>query len=100
VFTYHAGRLVPLVARAGTGYRVVRWTGNTHTIANVNGATTFITVEGDYVVTANFPVNWPLMGGIIGAVVVAAGLAVFVVLRRRATAGKRKARGKAARKKR
>jgi Leucine-rich repeat (LRR) protein len=42
------------VASPTSGYRFVNWTGNAGTIANVNAATTTITVNGDYSVTANF----------------------------------------------
>jgi len=84
------------------GYHFVNWTGNVDTIFDVSAATTIITMHGDYAITANFeeipPVNWPLIGGIIAAVV-AAGLAIFFVRRRKAAQAKRQGRKKAARKK-
>jgi len=52
--TYNEGTVVPLVAFPHTGYRFVNWTGDVDTIANVNAATTTITMNGDYEVTANF----------------------------------------------
>ncbi len=91
--------MVRLIAKPEKGYRLVNWSGDVDTIANVNAATTVITMEGDYAVTANFPVNWRLIGGIIAAVVVAAGLAVFLVRRRRAALTKRQGHRGAARKK-
>jgi hypothetical protein len=97
-FTYNAGVMVRLVARPKTGYRLVDWTGDADAIANVNAATTIIIMDGDHAITANFAVNWPLVGGIIAAVVVAAGLAVFFVRRRRAARIKRRKK-RAARKK-
>ena len=55
------------------------------TVADVNASTTTITMDDDYSITANFAqipsINWPLIGGIIGAVVVV-GLVIFFVRRR------------------
>ena len=53
-FTYDEGTVVDLVATPNAGYRFVNWTGNVGTIANVNAATTTITMSGDYSITANF----------------------------------------------
>jgi hypothetical protein len=88
-FTYDQGTGVNLVAEAEEGYRFVNWTGDVDAIAHVDAATTTITINGDYSVTANFekippPINWLLIGGIIAAVVVVGGLAIFFVRRRRA----------------
>jgi len=95
---------VRLVAEPEEGYRFVNWTGDVDTIFDVSAATTIITMDGDYAITANFeeipPVNWPLIGGIIAAAVVAVGLAIFFVRRRRAARTKRQGRKRAARKKR
>jgi hypothetical protein len=55
VFTlYSEGRVVDLVATPDTGYHFVNWTGNVDTIADVEDATTTITMYGTYVITANF----------------------------------------------
>ena len=85
-FTYNAGMVVHMVAEPEKGYRFVNWTGNVDTIANANAATTTITMHGDYSITANFEekplTNWPLIGGIIAAVVIA-GLVIFFVHRRK-----------------
>jgi len=99
VFTYNAGMVVRVVARPETGYRLVNWSGDVDTIFDVSAATTIITMEGDYAITANFPVNWLLIGGIIAAVVVAAGLAIFFVRRRRAARTERQGRRRVVRKK-
>jgi C1A family cysteine protease len=53
-FTYDGGTVVNLVATPSTGYRFVNWTGNVGTIADVNDATTTVTMNGDYSVKANF----------------------------------------------
>jgi len=45
--------LIPLVAVPDEGYRFDEWTGDVGTIADVN-ATTTITMNGDYAITANF----------------------------------------------
>jgi hypothetical protein len=86
-FIYAPKTVVDLVAEPEAGYRLVNWTGAVHTIDDVEDAETTITMQGDYSITANFeeipPVNWPLIGGII-AVVVAVGLLIFFVRRRRA----------------
>jgi uncharacterized repeat protein (TIGR02543 family) len=84
-FTYNQVTGVNLVAGAEEGYQFVNWTGDVSTIADVNAATTTITMNGDYSITANFEekpsINWPLIGGIIGAVVVV-GLVIFFVRRK------------------
>jgi hypothetical protein len=66
----------------------------------VRAATTVITIYGDYAVTANFALNWPLIGGVIGAVVVAAGLTIFFVRRSRAAGTESQRRKKGRKKKR
>jgi len=53
-FTYDAGKVVNLVAEAEEGYRFVNWTGDVDTIADDDDATTTITMNGDYFITANF----------------------------------------------
>jgi hypothetical protein len=52
--TYDEGAVVDLVAEAEEGYCFVNWTGNVDTIANVNVATTTITMNDSYSITANF----------------------------------------------
>jgi hypothetical protein len=53
-FTYNASTVLDLVAKADSGYRFVNWTGDVTAIANVNGASTTITINDDYSVVANF----------------------------------------------
>ena len=53
-FTYDAGTVVDLVAEAEEGYQFVNWIRDVSTIADVNDATTIITMQGDYSITANF----------------------------------------------
>ena len=52
--SYDEGTVVPLVAFPHTGYRFVNWTGDVGTVANVSSASTTITMNGDYEITANF----------------------------------------------
>jgi hypothetical protein len=59
--TYDEGEAVNLVATPDPGYRFVNWTGDVGTIANANAATTTITMNGDYSVTANFAVAYNLI---------------------------------------
>ena len=51
---YDKGAVVHLVATPVSGYRFVNWTGSVGTIANVNAASTTITMNGNYATTANF----------------------------------------------
>lgn len=53
-FACDEGEVVQLVAEAAESYRFVDWTGDVDGIANVADATTSITMEGDYSITANF----------------------------------------------
>jgi len=54
VFSYDDGTVVDLVAEADEGYRFDKWTGDVEDIADVYDATTTITMNGDYSITANF----------------------------------------------
>jgi len=55
VFTlYSDGRVVDLVATPDAGYHFVSWTGNVDNIADVEDATTTVTMHGTYTITANF----------------------------------------------
>ena len=56
-FSYNASKVVNLVATPDASYQFVNWTGDVDTIANVNAATTTITMNGDYTITANFALN-------------------------------------------
>ena len=53
-FSYPLGTVVTLVASPAGGYQFVTWTGNVGTIADVSAASTNITMNGDYSITANF----------------------------------------------
>jgi hypothetical protein len=85
-FPYYPDRRLNLTARPENGYRFVSWTGDVGTIDNVNAAHTAITMEDEYSITAKFekgqPVNWALIGGIVGAAVIA-GLVIFFVRRKK-----------------
>ena len=54
VFPYDEETVVDLVAEAEEGCYFVNWTGDVDTIANVNAATTTITMTDDYEISANF----------------------------------------------
>ena len=56
-FTYDEGKKVNLVAKPDEGYQFTRWTGDVGTIANVNTASTTITMNDDYSITATFAVK-------------------------------------------
>jgi hypothetical protein len=53
-FTCDAGAVVNLVATPFAECVFVNWTGDVGNIANVNAASTTITMNGDYTITANF----------------------------------------------
>jgi hypothetical protein len=54
VLTYEEGAVVNLVATPEAGYQFLNWTGDVDGIANVNDATTTITMNGDCSLKANF----------------------------------------------
>ena len=64
VFPCWAGEEVSLVAEAEGSYHFVNWTGDVGTIADVNNASTTVTMNDDYSITANFeaipPVQYDL----------------------------------------
>jgi len=51
---YANGMVVDLVATPDSGYHFVNWAGDVDTIADVNSASTNITMLGNYSITANF----------------------------------------------
>ena len=53
-YAYYAGTVVNLVAEAQEGYHLANWIGDVSTIANINSASTIITMQGNYTITANF----------------------------------------------
>jgi len=63
-FTYDAGTIVSLVAMPATGYHFVGWTGDVGAIANINAASTTITMNGSCSIRADFSVDSPSAPGI------------------------------------
>jgi hypothetical protein len=55
--THDQGAVVTITAVPNTGYHFVNWTGDVGTVANVNAASTTITMNGNYAITANFAIN-------------------------------------------
>jgi hypothetical protein len=53
-FIYEKGTVVNLVVKPASGYEFAKWTGNVTTIANVNAASTTITMNGSYYICAYF----------------------------------------------
>jgi hypothetical protein len=51
---YAAGTVVSIAAAPAGGYRFVNWSGDVDAIANVIAATTTVTMNADYSITANF----------------------------------------------
>jgi len=56
IYTYELGEVINLVAEPEDGYRFVRWTGDVSTIGNVNAASTNITMQDNFLITANFAI--------------------------------------------
>jgi len=81
-FAYDDGNDVELVAEAEEGYRFVNWTGDVANIANVDDATTTITMDDNYSITANFVVIAPtqydlIISSTVGGEVTAPGEGIF-----------------------
>jgi hypothetical protein len=53
-FLYPLGAEVSLVAEASSGYQFANWSGDVDTIADVNAASTTITMDNSYSIRANF----------------------------------------------
>ena len=53
-FACNEGEVINLVATPDTGCQFIEWTGDVGNVANVNAASTIITMNGDYSITANF----------------------------------------------
>jgi len=53
-FTYDERTSVTLIVFPHSGYDFVNWTGDVETIGDINAASTTITMNGDYQITANF----------------------------------------------
>jgi len=56
-FTYPAATVVQLVATPDDGYQFHSWTGDIEHITNPNAASTTITMNGNYSITANFQIE-------------------------------------------
>jgi len=56
-FPHRADSVVSLVATADVGYHFLDWTGDVTTIANVTATTTSISMNSNYIITANFAVD-------------------------------------------
>jgi hypothetical protein len=54
LFTYGQASVVGLAAEAEEHYRFVEWTGDVGTVADVYAASTTVTMNSDYSITANF----------------------------------------------
>jgi hypothetical protein len=77
-FAYDEGTVVDLVAAPDSGYGFVNWTGDVGTIGNVSAASTNITMNGDYSITANFVVLYDLtIDSTVGGNVTAPGEGLF-----------------------
>jgi preprotein translocase subunit YajC len=78
-FPYDCGTVVDLVAQADACYEFVEWSGDVGTIADVNAASTNVTMSGDYSITANFaPLSYNLTtGSTVGGSVTTPGEGTF-----------------------
>jgi len=78
-FTLDAGTVVDLVATPDADYQFVNWTGDVGTIDDVDAASTTITMNGDYSITANFDSNeyWLTIASTPGGSVTTPGEGTF-----------------------
>jgi len=60
-FVYDEGTPVLLMTVADGGYQFINWVGDVSTVANVDAATTTITMSGDYSITASFAEITPMV---------------------------------------
>jgi hypothetical protein len=58
--SYDAGEVVDLAAEAQAGYQFVKWTGDVDTVADINAASTAITMDDDCEILADFEVIPPV----------------------------------------
>lgn len=54
IFTYDEGEVVTLAAHVDKGYRFIGWTGDVATVADDKNPFTFVTMNADYIITAEF----------------------------------------------
>ena len=64
-FVYDNGDVVDLAAIPDSSYVFINWTGDVNTIDDVNDATTTITMDDNYSVTANFILTAPIQYDLI-----------------------------------
>jgi len=77
-YTYDEGTVVDLVATPSVGYRFDEWTGDVGDVADVHAATTTITMNGDYSVTAEFVKTYDLTtSSTAGGVVTNPGMGTY-----------------------
>jgi hypothetical protein len=60
VFVYDEGTVVELVARGVGNSPFVKWTGDVSTVADVEGASTTITMHADYAIKATFSCGYEM----------------------------------------
>jgi len=82
-YSYAAGEVVDLVAKADKGYRFVAWSGDVEGIADVTAAQTTITMNSSYTIIPNFEKmspqpRWPLIAAIVAAVIAIRALLFLV----------------------
>jgi hypothetical protein len=78
ILTYDSGAVVSLVADPSADYRFVKWTGNVSTIDDVDTASTSITMNESYSITANFIAQYTLIiGSTDGGEVTTPGEGIF-----------------------
>ena len=84
---YTEGTSVSIIAIPDNGWQFDSWTGD---VADPSSATTTLTMNSDHTITANFSqiktiqLSWPLVGGIIGGLLVVGLTIVGLIVRSRA----------------
>ena len=78
---YAKGVVVSLTANPDRGWRFNSWAGD---VADPGSSTSTLIMNSDKTVTANFSINWPLLGETIGLIFVIVLILVIIIVRRQA----------------
>jgi hypothetical protein len=84
-YDYSEGTVVSIIATPDSGWQFDSWVGD---VSNPDSVAATVTMDTDKTVTANFSqimtihVSWPLVGGIMGGLVLVGLLAILFVRRR------------------
>jgi len=86
-YDYYDSTVVSITATPDSGWQFDGWTGD---VSNLVSANTTVTVDSDKVVTASFSlkttqISWPLVGGVMGGLILVGLPVIILIVRRRAS---------------